>query len=497
MPGTPNPSQPNGPMSDCPRDVVEAVSVPMRRLDAVRFQHVVAELFPGLDAGAAFPPAGKGAPFSTSSIHSPVTAIEAEPIAEAAFEVALGAAGRLPTCSQGLAECATSTLRPLATKAFRRAPSDAELTSLRDAVLEAADAGVPWPESGAVGVLAMLQTPQFLYLSEPAASAPFSELDGERLAEQLSMVLTDGLPDDTVRTEAAALRDGERRRVQAARLLATPAGRATTKRFLRQWLGIDDFHSMVHDAVTARALEVQLDRDLSAVLDADDAFRSLVSGDGTMVNSDLQRFYGVDAGSTGPNDWRAVRLAGRSGVLTHPLVMAKTGHGTDGSFVFRGLLVRKTLLCEAPPPPPPNVSQSSLTGASATLREQSTARLGASQCAGCHLRFDPIGFGFEAFDGLGRFDAAKPTSGTLSHDDAALDGPFTSVRALGERLAQSDTARACFVTQWTRFALGRTETAADRCAIEAVSRRTTAAARLAEVLSTTVAQPFFVRRLPR
>ena len=90
-------------------------------------------------------------------------------------------------------------------------------------------------------------------------------------------------------------------------------------------------------------------------------------------------------------------------------------------------------------------------------------------CAVCHQLMDPIGFGFESYDGLGRF---RTTDGGRAVDDSGwiansrdLDGPFRGVRALGEKLAASDQVRDCVAVQTFRYALGRFEGAGDQCSL--------------------------------
>jgi hypothetical protein len=94
-------------------------------------------------------------------------------------------------------------------------------------------------------------------------------------------------------------------------------------------------------------------------------------------------------------------------------------------------------------------------------------------CATCHKRIDGIGFGFEAYDALGRFrtmDGPHPVdaSGRLGGSD--VDGPFNGAVELSERLARSKQVEACMATQWFRFAFGRDEVYDDRCTLERLSQ---------------------------
>ena len=85
---------------------------------------------------------------------------------------------------------------------------------------------------------------------------------------------------------------------------------------------------------------------------------------------------------------------------------------------------------------------------------------------------DPIGFGFENFDALGRWrdeenDAPIDASGSIIESD--VDGSFDGVRQLANKLADSDDVRGCYAKMWFRYAYGRMETEEDACTIDRVS----------------------------
>jgi hypothetical protein len=84
---------------------------------------------------------------------------------------------------------------------------------------------------------------------------------------------------------------------------------------------------------------------------------------------------------------------------------------------------------------------------------------------------DPIGFGFENYDGMGQWrdtDNSLPVdaSGELVATDVA--GPFNGAIELGQKLSESSDVRSCFVGGWLTFAYGRAETEADACTRQAL-----------------------------
>jgi hypothetical protein len=131
--------------------------------------------------------------------------------------------------------------------------------------------------------------------------------------------------------------------------------------------------------------------------------------------------------------------------------------------------VYERLLCRHLPPPPPDVPAAKPPSPNLTTRER-FAEHNKNECAaGCHGLFDPFGFAFEHYDGIGRYrttDGGKPVdaSGTVSLDGAGKS--FTNALELSAHLGASAEARRCFATQWLRFALSRAEVDADRASLE-------------------------------
>ena len=82
---------------------------------------------------------------------------------------------------------------------------------------------------------------------------------------------------------------------------------------------------------------------------------------------------------------------------------------------------------------------------------------------------DGIGFGLEAYDGIGKF---RSVDGTGAVDirgelfDTDVDGPFSGAVELGQKLGKSKTVRECATLQWFRYGVGRLESADDACSVQ-------------------------------
>jgi hypothetical protein len=151
----------------------------------------------------------------------------------------------------------------------------------------------------------------------------------------------------------------------------------------------------------------------------------LVDSDYTFLNGTLATLYGLDEDVTGPR-WRKVKLTdvNRGGILGMPGVLAMTSFPNRTSPVKRGVWVLEQVLGEHIPPPPPNVpaleKQDRQTVETLTLRQRTELHVSDPTCANCHKVLDPIGFGLENFDAIGRWRDQDDAGGAI---DAAGELP--------------------------------------------------------------------------
>jgi uncharacterized protein DUF1585/uncharacterized protein DUF1588 len=111
--------------------------------------------------------------------------------------------------------------------------------------------------------------------------------------------------------------------------------------------------------------------------------------------------------------------------------------------------------------------QKELTG---SLRQRMEQHRTDPNCATCHQRMDPLGFGFENFDGIGGWRTTEgkfkiDASGTLP-DGKSFDGP-AELRAILK--TKDEQFRRCLTDKLLTFALGRGLESYDRCAVDQIS----------------------------
>ena len=197
----------------------------------------------------------------------------------------------------------------------------------------------------------------------------------------------------------------------------------------------------------------------------------MLDADFTFVNEPLARLYGIP-GIKG-QEFQRVKLTGteRGGVLTQASVLTITSNPTRTSPVKRGKWILENILNAPPPPPPPDVPDLVEEGAELTgsVRQRMEQHRANPNCAICHQRMDPLGFGFENFDAIGAWrdkDGVFPIdpSGQLPGGES-FRGPAELRQILKSR--QPEFCR-CLTEKMLTYAVGRGIQPADRCSIDQI-----------------------------
>ncbi|MEQ1565173.1 MAG: DUF1588 domain-containing protein [Myxococcota bacterium] len=355
----------------------------------------------------------------------------------------------------GDATCASLFIEDFGFRAFRRPLTQADIHRYLAVWTEVAledgfDAGIEWV------VVAMLQSPHFLYRSElgvQVAPGRF-ELTGWELAADLSYTFWGTTPDAELLAEAAAgaLDTPEGLLAAAAARADDPRTLETVADAVEVWLDTSQLATVSRDGLTPE-LRASMQAETRAVA------RDVAGAGGTLADLMLTRYTLVDAGlaehyglpGSGRVELDGVRYGG---VLTHGSVLTTHGRPEGSGPVQRGVTVRERLLCEDLPPPPSNldVSPPPVDPALST-RERYAQHAADPACSSCHALIDPLGFAFEGYDQLGRRrddDGGHPIDDAGELDGVAFRGPFE----LAEVLLDDPRFRSCFVRTWRRHATG-------------------------------------------
>ncbi|MEN9673586.1 MAG: hypothetical protein RL553_1851, partial [Planctomycetota bacterium] len=139
---------------------------------------------------------------------------------------------------------AEKLLRTLLPKAFRRPVTEDEVKPFVALVSKALEMGQPFEAALRTGYKAVLSSPKFLYLREPAGP-----LDDYALASRLSYFLWSTTPDEALLNLAnkGELHKPEVLHAQVERLLKDSKSKAFTENFTGQWLGLRDISATTPD----------------------------------------------------------------------------------------------------------------------------------------------------------------------------------------------------------------------------------------------------------
>ena len=315
---------------------------------------------------------------------------------------------------QEAATAAAGSLGRVAKTMFRRPVRWEELEPYYNLYESERAGGADFESALKVAFTAILCSPRFLFLEEPATAE--GAIDQYALASRLSYFLTRTSPDEELlRTaEEGRLADPATLREQTERLLNDPRhGRFLTD-FADSWLDLREMDFTAPDGQLFPEFDPYLrwsmPRETTAFLEKligeDRPIRDLVAPDYAMLNERLAQLYEID-GVAGP-EIREVQLprsgpgSVRGGLLAQGAVLKVTANGTNSSPVVRGVWVLERILGTPPSPPPPGIPgvEPDTRGAS-TLRELLAAHRENGDCQSCHKKIDPPGFAMEEFNPIG------------------------------------------------------------------------------------------------
>jgi hypothetical protein len=337
----------------------------------------------------------------------------------------------LPAPGDDLRLEAKKAAKALAGRAFRRPATEAEVEVLLKVFDLARENELDYSDSLRLMTKAVLVSPQFLFITpakEIESEDPIVPLDDYQLASRLSYLLWSTMPDEELfaLAESGKLQEKAVLQAQVKRMIADPRSRALFDGFGAQWLGLGDLASKTFDLQKfpqmtgeLRAAMVEEARlFFESILRENESVVRFVDSDYTFLNGSLAAIYGLGDVITGP-EMRKVTLTdvNRGGILGMPGILATTSFPDRTSPVKRGVWVLEQVLGDHVPPPPPNVpeleKQDQKEVENLTLRQRTELHVSNPTCANCHKILDPIGFGLENFDAIGRWREEDDTGGPI------------------------------------------------------------------------------------
>lgn len=349
---------------------------------------------------------------------------------------------------------ARATLQYHATLAFRRRITAEDLKSMLALFQKNTAEGQSFEQAMRAPLQALLLHPAFLFrIEEDRQGESEWRISPFELATRLSYFLWASMPDRRLfkLADEGKLQDPAVLAAEVDRMLDDPRSETLSRHFAGQWLGFDELREVAEPdekrfPTFTPSLRMAMYREsvefFNHMIRGNRPVSDLLQADYTFVNEELARHYGLP-GIAG-DKMRQVQLSdpNRGGVIGHASILTVTSMPLRTSPVKRGKWILDNLLGTPPPPPPPDAGVLPADDKSSeglSFRKQLEIHRTKPSCAGCHEKIDPLGFGLENFDAIGRW-RVKDANGQPVDSLATLPGDisFSTPAELKKLLASSD-----------------------------------------------------------
>jgi hypothetical protein len=494
------PDDPNNPKPpDCSE--VNAGPAPIRRLTGLEWSNSVRAMFNiDFDAGESFPIDQHVDGFDNSALNANISQLRADSMLDAAERVASAATANIQpllACPRtNVTEaCVMEFIRSFGKRAYRRVLNNEELTRLKAVYDNAASISTNIEERFALVIQALLLSPQFNFKVEvgdpilPPPKPGLVALSGYEIASRLAFLLWSSSPDlellDSAEAGHLATKQGIEN--ETRRMLTDPRAREGIRNFAGQWMELYGLEGTEKDSSIfpewndglLASIRGETERFLDDVIwERRGGLQDLLTSNETVINAELAALYGVP-GVSPADGWKKVTLPAsqRKGVLTQASFLANHAHGQVTSPVRRGLFVRTRFLCQDLPPPPNDVVITVPVPAPDSTNRQRLAQHSENDaCSVCHDRMDPVGFGFEIYDAIGKHQQVEINGLPVDARGELIatrdiDGPFSDALELIDRLARSEEVADCAVKQVFRYSQGRRDALIDSCTLASLQEQ--------------------------
>jgi hypothetical protein len=464
-----------------------------RRLSRFEYNNTVRDLLGDTSRPAdSFPPDSESGK-SGFLIGGTVAQADAAHLLEASEALATTAATKLdtllpctplPTAAAAQDACAKTFIHSFGKRAFRRpltTDEESGLVSFYSAQRAANPADFP----GAVRLVisAVLMSPQFLYRWEITPKSVLRDgnlvrFNGWEMASRLSYLIWGSMPDDVGfgLAEKNQLSTADQIDAEVKRLLKDPKANGAIADFFSQWLGVYDVKSAAKDTKVYPAFGDDLAGSMMAetaafaahqVIEAEGTLGAIFQSSDSFIDANLGKLYGMNVTSTTLTPTK-LKPTERAGILTEASFLTQHASADESNPVKRGKLIADRIICTEPPPPPDVVPQVKAPDPKLSVRERFEMHDKDPCAAACHLVFDPIGYAFENYNGIGVYqttDGGKPVNAT---GEITLDGKkvtFNNAIELEAAFAKSKQVSDCIGRQYLRYALRRRETPGDEASL--------------------------------
>ncbi|HVT09205.1 MAG TPA: DUF1588 domain-containing protein [Polyangia bacterium] len=458
-----------------PTLVAGELDVPYTRLTRVEYQATVQAAFSVTPDVSGIPNDSRIGPF-TSNVGSPDPAQEFLLASEDLAAQIVPA--KLPTCTGATAAtCVKTNYQAPIERLYRRSLTAAEVTSLANMISPLEAAGVTSQDATRAMLVSALLSADFLFRSAPLAG---DAARGRRLSEHLGYALWDAPPDATLVAAGAVTPSqlGASLKEQALRLGADARAVPVLARFLAQWLRVDTDDKLDDPNLSfaTSPLYAELLAFVQNALTKNVPVKSFVNGTQGFIQKNNFAAYAMSPVSSSANvvpvTWTASSV--RRGILGEEVFMDATRNPDPGRRpIFRGHLVRSSLLCQPIASPPAEL---------VALNTEVTDRTTDTRCAACHSLMDPIGKAFAPND----LDNTIGTPAPVVNGSGEVSGSFEDLPSLMDAIAGSQAYADCFSRNLLAFFLEQDPDLVDAASIGDVSAVVKSGGSLADAIGQAV-----------
>ncbi len=363
-------------------------------------------------------------------------------------------------------------------KWLHRGPlDDQEIDLYRGVSTTVASAGGDFKEAVTRVIEAMLQSPRFIYrIENQRGDGTRWPVDSYALASRMSYILWGAPPDKQLMRAAdkGQLHNRETIIEHVNRMLDDPRAVRRSTRFVSEWLNLNGLKNLRPNSETFPNWNPDLAEDMKRETQAfaeyviwklERPLSDLFNAQLTFLNARLAHHYGIEPTTLDKSKTDLVRydlsdVPNRGGLLTQGSVLTKGGD--EASMVTRGLFVLHDVLRGSVQDPPPCVDTTPVASKPGlTQRGVSEERIANPACGGCHIKFEPLAFGLETYDGLGTFHQTDEHGNALREDgEIFFPGqekavPYDTAAELMDHLSNSGRVKETLTWKMAQFALGR------------------------------------------
>lgn len=356
-------------------------------------------------------------------------------------------------------------------------------------------------------LVGLIQSPLAVYRSELGDNGKLTPYE---IASELSYDYSASPPSAELLALAmnGGLDDPETRYQEAKKLLASERGVEVVQRFFEEWLTYKNVLTVSRDDMSGsfEAVRPKLVRETEQFLEGllfekSGKLSDLLTANFTYADSQMASYYGFSGGSGDLNAGTGAEVVRDwgLGIFAQGSVTSSMASIAITSPTRRGLLLLRRLFCEVPGLPQGinfDLTKDIVQGNTTRERLENSHLQGP--CQECHKDFDPLGFGFEHIDNIGRYrDEEVTKNGSFPIDatatvaklgDIAIDGQ----EQLMEALADDPTVLSCISGTMTRYVYGSSGTCRDPAARARVMAGETS---IVDYLAELAREPHFTERM--